>query len=145
MRILAVFVAVLVPVLLVANSTCLTTRISQKSTEKPIEAGDQPNTTVNGNASPAKNNTITGSSEGQRAGGNVPEEKSKTTDEPIPNGAPADTPKDKTTPMVSGDETASANVPPPDGRVYSGGEEPYAYIPTYSRKERLPIMPLPPD
>lgn len=145
MRILAVFVVVLVPVLLVASSMCLTTKTSQNSAEKPKEASNQPSTTANGNASPAKNNAVTRSSKGQRASGNVSEEKPKSIDEPNPNGAPAETLKDKTTPSVSGNETASANVPPPDGRVFSGGEEPYAYLPTHSPKERLPIVPLPPD
>ena len=113
--------------------------------EKPIETSNQPNTAANGNISPSKNNAVTGSTRRRahakmRLGGN-----SKSADEPVPNGAPVETPNNKTRPSASGNDAASANVPPPDGRVYSGGEEPYAYIPTYSPKERLPIVPLPPD
>lgn len=146
MKIAVVLVLPLVSVLLIAGSTWLTVKISRTSEEKPIETINQPNATANGNVSPAKNNAGTGSSEGQRAGENVPEGNSKSADEPVPNGAPDETPNDQTTPSVSGNEaTASANVPPPDGRVYSGEEEPYAYIPTYSPKERLPIVPLRPD
>jgi hypothetical protein len=146
MKTVAFLFLILVPVLLVASLTLLTVKIGRTTEEKPMETSNQPNTAPNGNASPSKNNAVTGSSEDQRAGENVPEGKSNSADEPVPNGAPVETPDDQTASSVSRNEAAaSANVPPPDGRVYSGGEEPYAYIPTYSPKERLPIVPLPPD
>lgn len=145
MKTAAFLLLILVSVLLVGSLTWLTVKISRTSEEKPIETSNQPNTAANGNTSPSKNNAVTGSSEGQSARENVPEGKSNSADEPVPNGAPVETPDNKTAPSVSGNEAAPANVPPPDGRVYSGGEEPYAYIPTYSPKERLPIVPLPPD
>jgi hypothetical protein len=145
MKIAVVLVLTFVSVLLIVGSTWWNVKISHTSEEKLIETSNQPNATANSNVSPAKNNAGTGSSEGQRASGNAPEGKLRSADESVPNGAPVETPDDQTAPRVSGNEAASANVPLPDGRVYSGGEEPYAYIPTYSPKQRLPIAPLPPN
>jgi hypothetical protein len=144
MRILPVLVPMLVTVLLVASSTCLTAKIKQTSEEKPIEASNQVNETVSCNASPSKENAGTSSSGGQRRGENLPEGTSKSTNEAVPKSVPVGTPNGQNTSQTSGNDPTSVNVFPPDGRVYSGGEEPYAYIPTYSPKEnRLPIVPLP--
>lgn len=144
MKILAVPVLMLVTVLLAASSTCLTAKVKQTYEEKPIETSSQPNETVNSKASPSKENADTNSSGVQRRDGNLPEGNSKSTNETVPNGVPVGTPNGQNTSQTSGNDPTSVNVLPPDGRVYPGGEEPYAYIPTYSPKEnRLPIVPLP--
>ncbi len=48
---------------------------------------------------------------------------------------------------ISQDENAWTDTPPPDGRVYWTPEPPYAYIPTYTPKERtrIPIIPIEPN
>jgi hypothetical protein len=145
MKILAVLVLTLVTVLLVASSTSLTAKIKQTSQEKPIEVSNQPKEkTVIGNASPGKENAYTSSDGGQVVGGDLPEGNSKSTNEAVPNGVPLDTQNGQDTSQTLANETATTHVPPPDGRIYTGGEEPYAYIPTQSPKEiRLPIVPVP--
>lgn len=144
MKILAVPFLMLVTVLLVASSTCLTAKIKQTSEEKPIVASNQPNEIVSCNASPSRENADTSASGEQRESVNLPEGNSKCTNEAAASGVPVGTPNGQNTSPTSGDDPTSVNVLPPDGRVYSGGEEPYAYIPTYSPKEyRLPIVPLP--
>ena len=46
---------------------------------------------------------------------------------------------------ISQDENAWTDTPPPDGRVYWTPEPPYAYIPTYTPKERTKIPIMPPE
>jgi hypothetical protein len=143
MRILIFFAVVVVSVLLVTSSTCSTTRIRQTSDEKLIEANEESSTTVKGNASLAKNNGETDSNGARTVAESALETNSNSTSETVTNGAtiqsvnarsPSEGPKMETTPM---------KVLPPDGQVFLGGEEPYAYIPTYSPKVRnLPIVPL---
>jgi hypothetical protein len=144
MKILAVLVLTLVTVLLFADSTCLTAKIKQTSEEKPTETSSQPNETARGNASSSKEDADTSSSRRQRAGGNLPEGNSKITNEAIPNSVPVGPPNGQKTFQNLANKTTTAQVPPPDGRIYPGGEEPYAYTPTYSpKKSKLPIVPLP--
>jgi len=46
--------------------------------------------------------------------------------------------------VAQNNATTTGNTPS-DGRIYTGGEAPYAYIPTHSQKEpMLPIVPLTP-
>jgi len=144
MKILAVLLLTLVAVLLVASSTCLIAKVNQTFEEKPIEINNQPNEAASSNASPTENNAVTSSGVGQSVDGNLPEPNSKSTIETVPNDVPVETPNAQNTSQSTGNDPTSVNVPPPDGRVYYGGEEPYAYIPTYSPKQnRLPIVPLP--
>jgi hypothetical protein len=144
LKIVAVLVFALITVLLATISTCLTVKNRQTSEEKPMEISNKPNDTANGDTSSAKNEPETGSIKAAESGGNPLEGNSKSTDQAVLNGTPVETPSEQSTSQASGNDTASVSAPPPDGRVYSGGEEPYAYIPTYSPKaERLPIIPLP--
>lgn len=146
LKIIAVLVLTLASVLLVTISTCPAVKIGQTYVEKSMQISNQPDGTANGNISSTKNDTETGSIKAAGSDGNPLGGNSKSTDDAVPNGAPVETPSEQSTSQASGNDAASANIPPPDGRVYLGGEEPYAYIPTYSPKaERLPIVPLLPD
>ena len=145
MRIVAVIIIVLLSVVLVVSLTCLASTIRQTSSERALNASDQPNTVANDKSS-MDNNAKNGSS--------VPKEPSDygsqgnpgITNEPVPNKSATETPKDQNTPNSSTNEPPSTSTTPPDGRVYTGGDAPYAYIPTYSQKgTRLPVFPLPPD
>jgi hypothetical protein len=145
MKIVIVLTLALLSILLVASSTCLTRNIEPAPQENRITASNQPNTAKNGNASPTNNNVETKSSQPSGSARNGPARNSESTNEAVSNGFSAETPSDQNTLNAPENETASANVPPPDGRVYSGGEAPYAYVPTYSPKEKgLPIIPLTP-
>ena len=145
MKTIMVLVSILALVLVLTSLTYLTTKTEQTPEGKSIDVSGQQNTAGNGNASPEREGEVTGSVEGQTAGGSALGRNSKNTDDPVPNQGPVETPNDQNVTNASGNHAASENIPPPDGRVYPGGEEPYAYITTYSPKERLPIAPLSPD
>jgi type II secretory pathway pseudopilin PulG len=137
MRVVAIIIIMLLSVVLVVSLTCLTSTIRQTSSEKALNASDQQNTAANDESS-MSNNAKDGSSVPKEPSGYGSQGNPGITNEPVPNKSATETPKDQNT------TNSSTSTTPPDGRIYYGGEEPYAYIPTYSPKQnRLPIVPLP--
>jgi hypothetical protein len=135
-------VLILVSVFLVTISIRSTMKTGQTCEEKSMQIGN-PNGAINGNTFSAKNDAETGSTKASESDGNPAEGNSKST-QAVPSAASVETPSEQRTFQASGNDATHVSVTPPDGRIYAGGEEPYAYLPTYSPKtERLPVVPLP--
>ena len=144
MKTAIVLVLVLVSILLVECSTCSVQNLEPAlGGDKTIQS-NQPSAATNSNFSPTYDKAETGS---RRLTGSFKDQPAMDTDnmnETIME-EPAQTRTDQNMPSAPGEQIASPSVPPPDGRVFTGGDAPYAYIPTSSLKEkRLPIIPLTP-
>jgi hypothetical protein len=145
MKAAMVLVLALASILVLTSLTCPISKTEKTPEGKSTVVSFHQNAAANDNVSPDRHDEVTGSVEDQRAGGSASAGNSKATDDPVSNLDPVETPNHQEVFNASGNHAESADMPPPDGRVYTGGEEPYAYIPTYSPKEKLPIVPLPPD
>lgn len=144
MKIALIFAIVLVVVLIVVSSTYSTGKVSPSS-EKSVTVTNDSNTNVTSNGNASNNSVEPNPSQPSKSIGDKSAKDVAPITGGLPNASSSGSPNDQNNPTPAGNKTATDNVIPPDGRIYTGGEEPYAYLPTYSQKTRpLPIVPLEP-
>lgn len=141
MKVTIVFALVLLCFAPVASSTCLEWNIGPQCIGGQVNSRSQRDLTAVGNSSTSDNieselGRQTGLSADQSDG-------FSNSNETVSDGLLAETPMNENTLDVPENRVAPPNASPPDGRIYLGGEVPYAYTPTYSPKQKgLPTMPL---
>lgn len=143
MKAIAVLVIVTVLVLLVVSSMGLAVKIGQRIEEKPLVTGDKTKMPIGDDPSVAIDGTQTSSAKSPCSDGNLVGGSSGSANDAAPGGALVETPHGQSVAQTLENNATSVSVPAPDGRIYLGGEEPFAYTPTYSPKtEKLPVVPL---
>jgi hypothetical protein len=139
MKLTAVFITVLITVLIIVSSIYVTGKVNLSSQQN---TGDTKSSANAGSKDSSSNGNIeTSPRQSPRSTEDLPAEHSS------PNsGVASNTTFSSQDRLKSAEnDTAAGTMSPPDGRIYTGGEAPYAYIPTCSHKPRpLPIMPLTP-
>lgn len=145
MRITLAFTIALIAVLVFGSSMYLIRQVGQASEKSMTSTVNNSNSNAGGGVSSSNQNIGTDSNQPSRSNGDKNTEDSAPIDGIFSN-ASSGTPSDKSNAEPVENATATGNVVPPDGRIYTGGEGPYAYVPTYSRKgQPLPIAPLTPN
>jgi hypothetical protein len=144
MKVTIVFALVLLCFALVMSSTCLEWSIEPQCVGGQVNSRSQGSLTAVGNSSTSDN---VESELGRQAGLSADQSDGcSNSNETVSDGLVAETPVNGDTSDVPGNRVAPSDASPPDGRIYLGGEPPFAYTPTYSPKQKgLPTIPLTPD
>ncbi len=144
MKMVAFFALALLCFSLVVSSTCQTGKIEQQRKENEAISWNEGDMAIQSDSSISNNmeNEL-----GKQAGSSADQPNGHSNlNETVSNGLSIERPSNTDAAGVPGNGVAPDEATPPDGRVYLGGEAPYAYTPTYSPKQKgLPIMPLTPD
>jgi hypothetical protein len=145
MKVIAVLAIALIAVLIIVGSIHVTGKVSQLSQKSTTGTGTTSSADA-GIRNCSSNRTIEPDhSESSGSIGDVPAEHSPSSNGAASNASSLSTLNDQGGLKSVDNDTETGAMPPPDGRIYTGGEAPYAYIPTCSQKERpLPIVPLTP-
>jgi FtsZ-interacting cell division protein ZipA len=142
MKIALIIATVLVVVLIIVSSLYSTGKLNSSSEKSVTATNKSSNTNATSKGSTSNNSVEPNPSQPSKSIG----DKSARDLAPIngvPNASSSASPNEQNNPKLVENMTATGNVPPPDGRVYTSGEGPYAYLPTCSQKKRpLPIVPL---
>lgn len=143
---IAIIVAIaLVTVLIIASSIYVTGKASQPSQQSRTGTDTNAITNADSMDSSSNRNIETDPSLSSRSIGNTPTEHSS----PV-SGVSSNTSSPSAVGNQEGlksveNDTAAGTTSPPDGRIFTDGEAPYAYIPTCSQKPGpMPIVPLTP-
>ena len=145
MKIIAVFVIALIAVLVIVSLIYVPGRVSQSSQKNTT--GTDTNSGANAGSKDSSSNRNVEPAPSQSSGsiGDMPAERSQSISGVASNTSSPSAISNQEGPKSAENDTAAGTISPPDGRIYTGGEAPYAYIPTCSQKPRpLPIVPLTP-
>jgi predicted carbohydrate-binding protein with CBM5 and CBM33 domain len=146
MKIALIIAIVLVVVLIVVSSIYSTGKVNPSSEKSVTVTNNNSNTNVTSKGSASNNSVKPNSSQPSKSIGNKSAKDLAPINGVFTNASSSSSPNDQNNPKPAEKETATGNVVPPDGRIYTGGEGPYAYIPTCSQKgQPLPIAPLTPN
>ena len=145
MKTAVIIATVLVVILIVVGSIYSMGKMNQSSEKSVTVTNSNSNTSGASNGFASNNRVEPNTSQSSESTGDKSVKDLAPTSGALPNGSSSDSPNDQNNPKSAETKTATGNVTTPDGRIYTGGEEPYAYIPTFSQKGRpLPIVPLGP-
>jgi hypothetical protein len=144
---IALITAIVLVVLLVAVSSIYSTgKLNPISENDVTVTNNNSNTNVTTSGSASNNAVEPNPSQASESTGEKSVKDLAPASGILPNASTSGSSNDQSNPKPAEDETATGNVTPPDGRIYTGGEEPYAYLPTCSQKAPpLPIIPLEPN
>ena len=144
MKVTIIFALVLLLIAPVVSSTCLEWNIRPQRIGGQVNSHNQSCLAAIGNSS-----TDDKIKNGLGRQTRLPADQSdgcSNSNETVSDGLLTEIPMNGNMSDVSGNRVAPPDVSPPDGRIYLGGEPPFAYCPTYSPKQKgLPTMPLTPD
>jgi hypothetical protein len=145
MKITAVLAIALITVLIIVSSIYVTGKVSQSSQKSATGTDTKSSANAGSKDSSSNRNIETDPSQSSRPIGDMPAEHSPPINGAASNASSLNTVNNQEELKSAENDTETGTIPPPDGRIYTGGEAPYAYIPTCSQKERpLPIVPLTP-
>lgn len=142
---ISLIIAILLVAILVAVGSIYSTAKLNPTSEKSETVTNNSNTNVTSKGSESNNSVEANLTQPSGSIGDKSAEDLALTNGVLPNASSSAIPNGQNNSTSTENETATGNVTPPDGRIYTGGEEPYAYLPTYSHKgQPLPIAPLGP-
>jgi hypothetical protein len=145
LKITVVLTTVLVTVLIIVSSIYVTGKVSQSCQQNTTRTSVKSSGNAYSKESSSNRNIETNPSQLSKSIGDMPAEPSPPIGGVASNSSSPSAINNQEGPKSAENDTAAGTMPPPDGRIYIGGEAPYAYIPTCSQKPRqLPIVPLTP-
>jgi hypothetical protein len=145
MKIIAVFVIALIAVLVIVSLMYVPWRVSQSSQRSTTGTDTNSGANVGSNESSSNGNIEPAPNQSSGSTGDMPAERSQSISGVAPNTTSPSANNTQEGLKSAESDTTAGTMSPPDGRIYTGGEAPYAYIPTCSQKPRpLPIVPLTP-
>jgi hypothetical protein len=143
MKTTVVLAIALITVMIIISSIYVTGKVNQSPQQNTIGTSAKSSANAGSKDSSSNGNIETDTSQSSRSTGDTRSEDSQPTGGVASNTTSPTTFNSQEGPKSAANDTETGPVPPPDGRIYVGGETPYAYIPTCSQKERpLPIVPL---
>ena len=146
MKTAVIIVTVLVVILIIVGSIYSTARVNLSSEKSATATNNNSNTNVASKGSAPNNRAEPNTSQPSESTGDKSVKDLAPANGALPNASSSGSLNDQNNPKSAETKTVTGNVTPPDGRIFTGGEEPYAYIPTCSQKARpLPIVPLGPE
>ncbi len=145
MKITVVFAIALITVLVIVCSVYVTGKVSQSPKQNTPVTDTKSSANAGSTDSSSNRNIETDPSQSSRSTGDPPSEHCSPASGVASNTTSPSTSNNQEGPKSAENDPETGTMPPPDGKIFTGGEAPYAYIPTCSQKPRpLPIVPLTP-